>query len=139
MFGVLIFGIITAYFFFNEYVSLGNKYIAASSMSLFNNRQEYSYSEIQIWRRPSRKQDGSWVYSYVFSNGKELSHIGAFDGTTIKQIQNAQIISGATPNIHTGGSVKQPNMRIKFISYLIWASMFLFIPWILKRLFNRKE
>ena len=137
--GLFIFGIIASYFFFNEYISLGDKYIAVSSKSFVNNRQEYNYSEIQILERRPRNSNESWVVKYKFPDGKELSNIGAFAGDTIKAIQAKErsLNISISPVYQQPTSLKQKSRN--FIAYLVWISTFFFIPWILRILFKRRR
>lgn len=136
---VFVFGICVTYFFFNEYISLGDRYIAASSMSFIHNRQEYNYSDIEIWERRPRNSNESWVHKYKFPDGKELSNIGAFAGNTIKAIQAKQRNLG----IRISDAYQQPSSQKQrsrsYIAYLIWISTFFFIPWTLRNLFKRKS
>lgn len=137
--GFIILGIGFVYFFFHEYISLSNRYIAASVASMFNNRQEYNYSDIKIVERLPRSSNESTVYRYEFPAGKELSNIGAFAGDTIKAIHARQKnLSIGLSKVSHQSSTKSQKLR-SLIAYFIWLSSFFFIPLTLKKLLLKKK
>jgi len=142
--GILIFGACVIYIFFNEYIALGEKYIAGSSASFVNNRQEYDYYNIHIFEIRPEDSNHGWSYRYKFSDGKKIGELGFSLGgenrKLINLIQDRQRKLGLKiSSVELGQSSIKQSMPAKWFSYFVWASMFLFIPWTLKRLLNKKE
>lgn len=138
---IFICGVCATFFLFNEYISLGDTYIAASTPSFMHNRKQYEYSDVKIWKKLRRDPKYGWLYTYEFPDGKRISgELTVDDAHLIKMIQTKQKELGlniATVNI--GPPSRQSKSSLESLSYLIKMSGFLFVPWILSKLFKRKK
>lgn len=141
--GLIPFSIFFMVLCFNGYIALGDNYIAASTIAIFNNRKEYGYSNIRLSKEIHRSgSTQSWTYIYEFPDGKELSNLGGIFGSdtqVIKKIQERQRQLGlSVSEVPARVPQKKQGTFFSLLYYLIFGSMFYFIPWTLKKLFKRR-
>lgn len=127
-------------FFLNEYISLGDNYIAASSASLFPNRKEYVYSDIAISKE---RIQNSWTYIYRFPDGKKISNIwdgfGISDAKFVKMINERQNKLGQERALIVAKTAKQKASPPNLLSYLVTCALYFFLAWTLAKLFKKKK